>query len=151
MQLIHCLTMLTGMIFGQYFRRTWNISHNIFSQRLLTPRSPAGSLKAHFVRNTQMTLCQICEKHKKNGDFFAYRYECSECRAARKKLKKEGVSLKALKAYLLAIGHASDFRIIDDFPSAVSSTHGLKRPDVRPMTHDATPTLNQPKFPSLVR
>lgn len=98
-----------------------------------------------------MNLCQICEKYKKNGDFFAYRYECRECRAARKKLKKEGVSLKAVKAYLLAIGYASDFRVKDDFPSVVYSIHGLNRADVRPMRHDATPTVNRPNFPSLVK
>ena len=45
--------------------------------------------------------------------FFAYRHECGDCREARKQLKRDGVSLRAIKAYLLTIGHVDEFRIID--------------------------------------
>ena len=57
-----------------------------------------------------MYLCQICGEPRRDV-FRAYRYECAECRSARKALKKGGVSLREIKAYLIATGYADSFSI----------------------------------------
>ena len=50
-----------------------------------------------------MAHCQICNKTLRNV-MFNYRQECRECRDARKRLRREGVSLRAIKAYLKTTG-----------------------------------------------
>ncbi len=52
-----------------------------------------------------MWQCQVCEEFRDDENFFAYRYECTDCREARKKLKRDGVTFKAIKEFLKATGH----------------------------------------------
>lgn len=73
-------------------------------------------------------LCQICDTFKEARGFTSYKHECKECRRARRKLAKEGVSLSAMKEYLAAVGIKTDFPVVDKEPEpAVSIDFARKK------------------------
>lgn len=75
-----------------------------------------------------MFHCQICNAFKEARGFNAYKRECRDCRRARRKLIKDGVSLKAMKTYLAEVGIKADFPVVDNVPEpAVSFDMGRRK------------------------